>query len=289
LDLTRALRRYPLRVFVGFFDESGLDERSKSFWVGGYLAHMSTWFEFARAWQRALQRAGVSHFHMTDFENRQKQFRGWPDKARLSLIDELVSIIASNELYGFGGGVVRGDYQKLIVQSQFLDSTQLTKHWWTEPYMLAFQHCIVEAVLEADSLPATECMSFVFDRQKAFAARLRIAIEQMATDIGWARRNRLGSITFESKADRSPLQAADLLVFELRKELDNRIVGAERPLRKSLKRLRPQLKACRFFDERGLRQFMGEVQQKDRISAITRHPTGSASTPLEQRGTFQGD
>jgi hypothetical protein len=168
--------------------------------------------------------------------------------------------------------------RRALGDSTPLDSTQLTRHWWTEPYMLAFQHCIVEAVLEADSLPATECISFVFDRQKTFAARLRIAFEQMAADIGWARRNRLGSITFESKADRSPLQAADLLVFELRKELDKRVIGAERPLRKSLQRLRPQLKACRFFDERGLRQFMTEVQQNDRSSAIARHRAGSAST-----------
>jgi hypothetical protein len=41
-------------VLAGYFDESGLDEKSQTFCVGGYVADSKDWFELTRAWEQLL-------------------------------------------------------------------------------------------------------------------------------------------------------------------------------------------------------------------------------------------
>ncbi len=249
-------------MFFGFFDESGLDEKSKSFFVGGYVAHMSVWFDFAGLWRRTLNRFGIEYFHMTDFENRQKQFREWPTDKRLELIGELVSLITSSNLIGFGAGVVREDYEEEVVASGILDRLPFTKEWWQEPYLIGFQQCIVEAAREAADLPASERVSFVFDRQDQFEHRLTAVFRQMAADTAWKNHIRLGEITFESKEGRAGLQAADIICYELRKRLDHRLTEPDRPIRKALQRLVVRQMPVKFIDAEGMRKVLDQVQRK---------------------------
>jgi hypothetical protein len=247
-------------VLVGFFDESGLDEKSASFWVAGFVAHMGDWFEFSRAWKGALDEHGVAMLHTTDLANGRKAFDGWALERKTALLADLISIINSSNVLGFGAGVVKADYQRLIVSSGFLEEVGLKAEWWQEPYLLAFQQCVVEAVLKAVGLPASERINFIFDHQGTYASRCKMVFTDMSDPRVWPRGDRLGSAEFLPKLEHTPLQAADLLVYELRKRLDHRLTEPERAVRRSMERLSSRLISSRYVGEKEMRLFMEEVR-----------------------------
>jgi hypothetical protein len=171
----------------------------------------------------------------------------------------------SFDLWGVGAGVVKEDYQRVIVNSGFLERSRLRNEWWGEPYLYAFQQCITEAAREADEqLPRGQRITFIFDQQATFAARATSVYEQMENNRPWTRRERLGGIFFRSKRDSIALQAADILVYELRKRLDHRLHEPEREIRISVNRLRNRVGSSRFATARELQLFVEQFSEAGR-------------------------
>jgi hypothetical protein len=197
---------------------------------------------------------------MTDLESGRKAFAEWPEERRTELLDELVSLICSTELHAVGAGVVREAYRRVVVESGVLDKIALTKEWWTEPYALIFQQCVADAAMAAKDLPASESISFIFAKQERFAARATDIFAQLRADRDWKRRERLGELSFADTSERAGLQAADLLVWELRKRLDHKLKQPSLAVRGSLNRLGTKLVLKpRYFDEERLSEFFADI------------------------------
>lgn len=270
-------------MFAGYFDESGLDAHSKTFWVAGYVQHFRDWPSFSFDWNRALRSRGVAAFHMMDLVGRRANFDGWSDAQAVDLMDELVSIINSSDVLGFGAGLVKDDYERVIARGTFLEEVGLKPEWWRKPYLLAFQQCIVEAVLKATDLPKSEKITFIFDRQAEFAARSKAVFAEMSDEGLWPSGDRLGGVHFESKDDRTPLQAADLLAYELRKFTDDKRSGSGRAMRRSLERLRKRVVACRLAETKHMVRVVDEIRESRRrsLAAGTRNADKDTSSQTQ--------
>lgn len=249
-----------MTMWTGYFDESGIDEKSKTFCIGGFVAQDSDWLDLIRDWLYALNKTGATAFHMTDFEAGRGQFRDWDRKKRTSMIDDLVSIILSYDVYGLGGGTVRDDYQKLIVNSDFIKTKGFKPEWWKHPYLMVFQQVVVEAANAIDHFRSDERIAFVFDHQAQFKARAETVYAQLQGQAEWPRHRRLGSLQFVSKNEAVALQVADLMVYEIRKRLDHKLFAPEREIRKSMERLQSRLFNPHYFDEAGLRTFIASFE-----------------------------
>ena len=248
-------------MWVGYFDEAGNDEKSKAFCIGGFIAENTHWLEIVKAWVKTLGQAGATCFHMTDFEARQGEFRGWETARRVKLIDELISIVLAYDVYGIGVGTVKDAYSQIIAQSHFISKRNFTPEWWKHPYLFVFQHCITEAANAADTLPPGTRVAFIFDRQPQFQARAEAVYAQLQEQSKWPRSSRLGSLDFDSKDNAVALQVADLAVFEVRKGIDFKLLEPEREIRKSMDRLRTRFFNPRYFDEAALRAFVATFDQ----------------------------
>jgi hypothetical protein len=250
-----------MTMWTGYFDESGIDEKSKTFCIGGFIAQDSDWLDLIRVWLRALNNAGATAFHMTDFEARRGEFRDWDRKKRFDVFDELVSIVLSYDVYGLGGGTVRDDYQKLIVDSDFITVRKLKPEWWKQPYLMVFQQVIVEAANAIDHFRSQERIAFVFDHQAQFKARAETVYAELQEQADWPRHRRLGSLQFVIKNEAVALQVADLMVYEIRKRLDHKLFAPERDIRKSMGRLQSRLFNPHYFDHAGLRAFIASFEK----------------------------
>lgn len=244
-------------MLVGYFDESGNHDSSRTFCIGGYVADSRDWLEFTRAWRSALREAGVSCFHMADFENRRGEFQGWDNSKRISFLKELIAIIASIDVWGIGTGVVRDDFNR--VSAEMVPKSRLTPAWWHHPYLLAFQACVVEAANQVDHLPPSERVAFVFDQQAEFCGRAQLVHNGLQADEAWPRRHRVGSLEFKSKTDAIPLQAADFMAYELNKVLDHKLYDSTRQERRSMARLKRRLISPRYYDENALRALFASL------------------------------
>jgi hypothetical protein len=54
-------------MYTAYFDESGTHGSSEALVIAGYVASNPQWQEFDYEWKKALEDAGVTHFHMRDF------------------------------------------------------------------------------------------------------------------------------------------------------------------------------------------------------------------------------
>ncbi len=247
-------------MLAGYFDESGLDEKSQTFCIGGYVADSKDWFELTRAWERLLVEAGVSYFHMAEFESRQGEFKDWSDAKRFGFIKDLLALINSTDVWGIGCGVVKADYER--ISAEFIARGKVTPRWYRHPYLLAFQHCLVETCIQAEDVHPREKIAFVFDQQAEFHARAEKVYDELTSSGKWPRAFRLGSLRFASKRDAIPLQAADLMAYELRKALDHKLFDPTRGERKSMARLRRRLISPRYFNEAALHQLVKQFDER---------------------------
>ena len=120
-------------MWVGYFDESGIDDKSKTFCIGGFIATNADWLDLTHAWTQALSGAGITAFHMTDFEASLGEFQEWKKEQRIKLIDELISVVLSYDVFGIGVGTVWEDYTKLIAQTDFISKRNFKPEWWETP------------------------------------------------------------------------------------------------------------------------------------------------------------
>ena len=243
-------------MLVAYLDESGTAAASPTLWLAGYVAHAATWFEVSRLWRHALGRAGVPSLHMVDLAAGRKAFKEWDSSRRRDLLAELIDILEANRVVGVGAGVEKVAYQRAIVDSGFLSSSQLTKGWWKTPYLIAFQDVLVECLTASEALPKSETLSVVVENQPEFSGRARLVFEQVRDKPHVPGPNRLASISFASKTEAIPLQAADLLAYELRKGHHQFTQSEGRPPRVSLQRLGKRVRSSRVHDAETLALFI---------------------------------
>jgi hypothetical protein len=203
----------------GFFDESGEHDRQTGELVrltlGGCWASFEQWEDFVLKWAATLEAAGIHVFHMTDFEADRGEFKGWQerpdDRRRLlnNLLDTIIEFVPEfvgfSELVAGGSGGFKGAYERnlvsMLANASFLD----------RPAIVLARH---------DNYGPAQIAEMVEAAERAFAFT------------GF----KVRTWTVGSPAEFCPLQAADLVAYEIARYGREKELG--RPIRYPLRRLR---------------------------------------------------
>lgn len=233
-------------VLTAVFDESGSHDGARYVTIAGYAATVVGWEKFSVRWVQALRDARVPmhkpplpgdpptpFFHMTDWENRQEQFKDWDDKRRVKLFQRLASLIDQYTLLGFGVSVEREGYARIIApmvpeRSGYRDPYMWAMHACMENLYYAKSPAGVLGVHIVDQHP----IACVFERGHASGGRIAAYHEQFREQ--WKAGHVFGALALDTKRRFVPLQSADVLAYESWKSIQNRGV---RPRRKTLERL----------------------------------------------------
>jgi hypothetical protein len=217
-----------------YFDEtgSGSDFDCKFCGMTGCLSIPTMWDEFDPKWKAILDSEGLEYFHMTDFAASEGQFKeGWKDNEprRRSLLSRLWDVL--EEAMPFFIGVV-------IPMEHYRDKMhELHQALIRDAYYVAYKHCLdhIAGLLSWDHASDVAEVATVFDNKKGFKG--------LANDIHdiVVEKNGLGSVmsppAFRDMRKYRPLQAADMVAYELFKEYDRRLHSPARPPRWGFKRL----------------------------------------------------
>jgi hypothetical protein len=234
-------------VFSAFFDETGTTPDTDLLWIAGYIAEEKTWFEFSRHWRAVLTEHDVSALHMRLSTASRGEFLGWDESRRRPFMEDLISVINSSDLWGVAVGVDKAAFEALTRAGDGSAAVTLSGERARDPYLWAFHDAVIETANQIDHIPA-ETVAFVFDRQERLQSASARIFEGLRAEESWPRRFRLGSLSFDEARLRPPLQAADLLAYEIQKERKRRAGDSDRPERISLGRLRSRLIASRYWD-----------------------------------------
>lgn len=136
-------------MLTAAFDESGSHAAAQYVTVACYIADVQQWERFTRCWVQALWDAGVKihkpplpgepstpFFHMTDWESRWGQFKGWDNEKRVRLFKRLANLIDQHTVLGIGMSVDQVAYADIIAPTMPEDSG------YRDPYMWCLQTCM---------------------------------------------------------------------------------------------------------------------------------------------------
>lgn len=231
---------------AAYFDESGHADHPNSRFVGvgGLCAPTVAWETFRIQWQAVLdEHCGGRPFHMNEFSSLQEPFGSWTKKQRENFFGSLLNAIKQAEARPFGAVVSLDAYEYVCREIPGADQVL------GKPYHLCFQDATRAAAVSligysmkyADDLEKwmefekRESVAMVYSRQteygtisspegtrpenRGYSENLWQWIKEANPHFGkW-----MGRYSTASPNELPQLQAADLLVYELTHEFENRI------------------------------------------------------------------
>jgi hypothetical protein len=256
-----------MMMLSAYMDETGhsSDERQKFVGIAGLLAPAANWEIFEGKWKAALAQPhfNIPHFHMTDFAARKRGYKGWSEEKRQKVFGKLMNVIESIYPLPFGSIVPLDDFRRMTKEHQTL---------LTDPYFICFQSAVAACTtfLEHRKLSDEEKVALIFSDQIEFrhrALQLYEKIEEIEPDS-----LRTASPVFRDMRELVPLQAADIIAYEMYKEVERRLYRPTQKPRFGFERIeRMTLRAnftrplFRFFTKYDFDGIIRQFEQNKRL------------------------
>lgn len=214
-ELSRAVladRDGYVAVIRSYLDESGIHKEAPVVVVAGYFGRPKVWKAFTHDWRRVLKPRGLEVFHSSDAQALKGEFEDWTEEDRDEVVKKLLPIIKRHEIIGMAIGFVMRDFDEAMGRENW------PKEYLGSPYGTCFQWLITSVLMEAALDRVREPVAF-FHEHNDFEGEARKAYN-------WAKENRdyneiLAGLAFSDKKRYVPLQAADILAYEVGKRLNN--------------------------------------------------------------------
>ncbi|MGP8049966.1 MAG: DUF3800 domain-containing protein [Desulfobaccales bacterium] len=98
-----------MAILRAYFDDSGDedDPQAMASSLCGYIGHLENWQYFENEWQKTLKSHDVPYLHMKEFAHFKKPFKKYKHDtvARDNLLKDLVKVISDSQLEGIVSGV----------------------------------------------------------------------------------------------------------------------------------------------------------------------------------------
>lgn len=218
-----------MKKLEGYLDASGQQTalNDKAIVVSAVLSTPFYWQEFDKEWIKALTDENIPltkpdqrrpFFRSAQFQNKNHPFRdefGW-NKTRYDLFyDRLIKIINRRSLYSVAIGIDLEDYRRFV--TDYPDSLIIFGSSGMFAATLCFLHCAQYAY----RCNYDETISYIFDRGDTFKDELEKSFNTLSEDPvalkEWHFKE--GGLAFGNKEIYSPIQAADVVAWELNKHI----------------------------------------------------------------------
>jgi hypothetical protein len=200
-------------LLTGYMDETGhsKDERQKFVGVAGLVAPAENWEVFEHKWKETLRVFKIPYFHMKDFASRRRHYEGWSELKRKKLLGKLLRIIATTHPFPVGAIVSLDDYRSFSEEDRALMG---------DPYHFCLMGCVYLPAWRTERASREVRVAIVFSEQSEFKHMAGLLLEDF-------KQNNPGGERFDPPAFQDmktvvPLQAADIVAYELYKEFERR-------------------------------------------------------------------
>lgn len=207
------------QLYTGYLDESGTHDPSDFVVVAGFVSNKTKWVTFWHEWKVALERWGIPTFHMTDFEAYQGDFRGWSTEKHKDCINELLGIIKKHTFLGIGFIIRTKQFDEMV--------SEAGKKLCGNAYGFAAIGCWHNLSILLQKPKTDGYINWIMGQgSKGSDAVLKI-FNAGSKDSEWIENNRVRNLTIGNNQDHLPLQAADILAYEINKEAQWKLGGLQ--------------------------------------------------------------
>jgi len=215
--------------------------------------------------------------HRSNLETWHGEFteaRGWGKDRRRAFLQELHPIIRKRTKVALGTAVIKDDWEEVM--------PDWLKRGMGGVYGWCAHDCIVAARVWC-SRPIRNYrhpINWTFEKATGFDGQVQVSrmFTELAREPILNKEFRVGSLTFAGK-EIVPLQAADVLAYEIFKQVENQIIdegvgrdGKPRDIRLSIKDLtRPQdLPYLKYWDRARLREWLATSLERGALESMKR-------------------
>lgn len=250
-------------MLSAYMDETGhyRDEKQKFVGIAGLIAPKENWETFEEKWKAALKLPYIKleYFHMTDYASKKKVYKDWLEVKRQKVLGKLLNVIESAYPIPFGAIIPMNAFRSLSKEHQ---------EYFIDPYFLCFQSIIAASTtfLEAMKIPEEEKIALIFSDQVEFRHRALKMYEDI-TEVGLFAHRSTPPI-FRDIREIVPLQAADIVAYEMYKEFERRMYRPNDDSRHGFKRLEVMSRRTnfrnptfRFFTKNDLVGYVNQYEQ----------------------------
>lgn len=210
-----------------YFDESGTHSKDAILWVAGYLFEADQCLRFEREWSARLAESGISIFHAVDCAHRNKEFESKSREDCDALLIDLIELIRK--------------YAALqvtcAISQRWFDALRPTtwKAIYGDAYALGATICLQSISSWCNDNAYFGRIAYFFEENKEGQSSASRFMDFVTSHPALKTLYRHHSHIFMAKPDAVPLQAADLLAWEMNKEMvEAQNTPRKRPTRKSL-------------------------------------------------------
>jgi hypothetical protein len=235
--------------------------------MAGYLADMSYWNIFVPQWRHFLLKHGLGQIHMRNLIPLQGEYRelGWDARKRNEALVDFIRVIRETHLIGFGVGVDADYWRKVRKRYEKCEDVQT----------FCFARIMKMVVGRMKRAAERDVVVVHFDTARKFGStRFNLFSEIWERDPD--ARQYLSSICFADPRIYLPLQAADFLAWETRKNLIQKIGGYQST---------PRWKQLFEVLEGVTLDYQSELWDKPEIEAKVVPTLGPPRTSLEGEGS----
>lgn len=222
-----------------YFDETGhsADPNTRILGIAGCLTEAKLWKKVESKWKEALKSEGLPYFHMREYSFSVGEFKGWKgDEARRKKIyDALWKIILEAELIPLGAFVQLDNYKLELTGQEHLILG--------DAYFLCYLQCLKFLAQYADFDLISNVATF-FDNKPGFrgeAFRIHGALSH----------HFMGKIpppVFRDMRVFLPLQIADIIAYESKKEFERQLFTPEHKPRPGFRNLAQLMSGPTHFE-----------------------------------------
>jgi hypothetical protein len=225
-------------VFKAYFDESWDQHQNKILVIGGMIGRYEEWSKIEWPWKQLLEKYEIEYYRASEAEFARGQFDKEPyrtgDSSTTAKQYDLLRKVRQDFFDVVTRGVVSGLAIGIPLEifREVANTPERLEKFGGTPYYLC-GHMAMLRLLKAEKyeINSKDLMAFIFDRQEAFDAEMLKVHAALATP-RCEFHAQVGSITFDDKRRFIPLQVADTLAYEARKDLERKLANpnaAERP------------------------------------------------------------
>lgn len=197
-------------MLTAFIDDSGSGGDSTFVVLAGYVGTVQDWELFVTEWQYVLDaEPKIDSFKSSEAESLKGQFAGLSRAQANSKIENLIEVINRNARQSIEVMVRQSDYNQ-IIKGRIAPI-------YDNPYFVLFLGFIISAGFLEVHLGDRSHIDFVFDNQDQFekpSANYADALRE------WGRLGEVfGNVHYRDDKNVLPLQAADLLAWQVRRRV----------------------------------------------------------------------
>ncbi|HUY12755.1 MAG TPA: DUF3800 domain-containing protein [Terriglobia bacterium] len=213
---------YLIFMFRVYFDDSGTDANSDITVAACYVSTKRGWDEFVTEWDRARWQEGFDSFHMAEFtapsEHQHKPYCDWDEVKKNHVYERLAKIINQNKRIGIAVAVPKENWNRT--------PERIRLHFGTEHYTFAVRLCMMQIAKWRKKSLISLPIQYVFDWEMN-TSRKRKEIDTIFEIFSNPAHEHLAEVygvepegySFQRKENFKPLQAADILAWQMRSHM----------------------------------------------------------------------